>query len=85
MKKIYFSCSIIGGRLDEPIYAAIVDRLDRADIVAPLVTAVVAAPQGAWPTSCHPLYPLAGDEIMDYLEACGHEDFEGYLRQRLAR
>ena len=48
-----------------------------------LVTAVVEAPQGAWPTSCHPLYPMAGEEIMEYLEACGREDFDGYLKQRL--
>ena len=27
MKKIYFSCSITGGRVDEPIYTAIVDDL----------------------------------------------------------
>ena len=62
----------------------VVDRLERADVVAPLVTAVVEAPGGAWPTSCHPLYPMAGEEIMDYLEACGREDFDGYLKQRLA-
>ena len=63
---------------------AVVDRLERADVAAPLVTAVVEAPLGAWPTSCHPLYPMAGEEIMDYLEACGHEDFEGYVARRLA-
>ena len=62
----------------------VVDRLEQADIIAPLVTAVVEAPHGAWPTSCHPLYPMAGDEIMEYLDACGREDFAGYLRQRLA-
>jgi glutaconate CoA-transferase subunit A len=63
---------------------SLVDRLDRVDVVAPLITAVVEAPGGAWPTSCHPLYPMAGQEIMDYLDACGREDFDGYLRQRLA-
>lgn len=62
----------------------VVDRLERADVVAPLVTAVVEAPHGAWPTSCHPLYPMAGEEILDYLDACGREDFDGYLRHRLA-
>jgi len=62
----------------------VVDRLERADVVAPLVTAVVEAPSGAWPTSCHPLYPMAGEEILEYLEACGREDFDGYLKQRLA-
>jgi glutaconate CoA-transferase subunit A len=61
----------------------LVDRLEHADVVAPLVTAVVEAPGGAWPTSCHPLYPMAGEEILEYLEACGHEDFDGYLKQSL--
>jgi glutaconate CoA-transferase subunit A len=63
---------------------AIVDPLETADIVAPLVTAVAAAPRGAWPTSCHPSYPVDGEEILAYLEACGREDFEPYLRNRLA-
>jgi glutaconate CoA-transferase subunit A len=62
----------------------LVDRLEHADVVAPLVTAVVEAPRGAWPTSCHPLYPMGGEEILDYLDACGREDFEGYLARRLA-
>ncbi len=61
----------------------LVDRVEHADVIAPLVTAVVEAPNGAWPTSCHPLYPMAGEEIMEYLEACGREDFDGYLQRRL--
>jgi len=61
----------------------IVEDLSRADIVAPLVTAVVEAPRGAWPTSCHPLYPVAGGEILKYLEACGREAFDEYLKERL--
>jgi len=62
----------------------VVDRLDQADVVAPLVAGVAHAPRGAWPTSCHPLYPVAGGEILAYLDACGQEDFEGYLASRLA-
>jgi glutaconate CoA-transferase subunit A len=61
---------------------AIVEQLDTADIVAPLVAAVAAAPRGAWPTSCHPTYPVDGDEILAYLEACGREAFDDYLRAR---
>ena len=61
----------------------IVDRLEHAEVIAPLVTAIVEAPGGAWPTSCHPLYPMAGEEIMEYMEACGREDFEGYLQKHL--
>jgi glutaconate CoA-transferase subunit A len=62
----------------------IVDRLETAEIVAPLVTAVAHAPRGAWPSSCHPLYPVAGDELLAYLDACGREAFDEYLAQRLA-
>ncbi len=46
----------------------IVPDLKRADLAAPLVTAVVHAPHGAKPTSCHPDYPLDGLEILEYIE-----------------
>ncbi len=62
----------------------IVDALDTADVVAPLVTAVAHAPRGAWPTSCHPLYAVGGGEILAYLDACAREGFDEYLQQRLA-
>jgi glutaconate CoA-transferase, subunit A len=58
----------------------IVDKLDRADIPAPAVRYVAHAPRGAWPTSCHPLYPLAGIEILNYIEACNREAFDDYWR-----
>jgi hypothetical protein len=45
---------------------------------------VVAAPQGAWPTSCHPLYPMDGVEVLNYLEACAREAFDEYLQARRA-
>lgn len=61
----------------------IVEKLNRVDIASPLVTAVAPAPRGAWPTSCHPLYPIAGGEILQYLEACSRGDFGEYLKQRL--
>ena len=62
----------------------VVDKLDKADVVAPLVTAVARAPRGAWPTSCHPLYAMGGGELMRYMEACGAKEFERYLAERLA-
>jgi glutaconate CoA-transferase subunit A len=46
----------------------IVQELPKADIAAPWVHAVVPAPGGAAPTSCHPLYPLDGLKIMDYMD-----------------
>ncbi|HKZ56052.1 MAG TPA: CoA-transferase [Anaerolineales bacterium] len=51
----------------------VIPRLARADVVGPLVTAVVEAPYGAWPTSCHPLYPLDGLQTLRYTEAAGTE------------
>jgi glutaconate CoA-transferase subunit A len=46
----------------------IVPELAKADLVAPLVHAVVLAPLGALPTSCHPLYPLDGEFLLSYTE-----------------
>lgn len=49
------------------------------DIPASLTTAIVHAPQGAWPTSCYPLYALAGGELLRYIAACNAGDFRNYL------
>ncbi len=46
----------------------IVPSLERADITAPVVSAVVHAPRGAAPTSCHPLYALDGKALLDYCD-----------------
>jgi glutaconate CoA-transferase subunit A len=46
----------------------IVPELERADLAAPWIDAVVYAPRGAAPTSCHPLYGLDGAMILDYTE-----------------
>ena len=54
----------------------ILPRLDRADIDGSVVTAVVEAPRGAWPTSCYPNYPLDGREILQYVEAAGSESYD---------
>jgi len=48
------------------------------------VTAVVHAPRGAWPTSCYPLYPVDGEELMRYTGVCP-EGFDEYLRRFLAQ
>lgn len=58
----------------------VVPRLERADIVGPAVDAVVELPRGAWPTSCHPLYPLDGQEILRYTESVGTDAYPGLLR-----
>lgn len=46
----------------------IVPQLDQVDLIAPLVKAIVHAPGGAAPTSCHPLYPMDGEAILAYTE-----------------
>ena len=48
------------------------------------VTAVVPTLRGAWPTSCYPRYPVEGEELLRYAEACP-AGFEAYLRDFLAK
>ena len=58
----------------------VVDKLDKADIVAPFVHRVVEAPKGALPTSCHPLYPLDGMAVLEYTEKVSDpETFDQYI------
>lgn len=57
----------------------VVPRLARAEILGPSVHAVVEAPMGAWPTSCHPLYPLDGKEMLRYTELARTEAYAGLL------
>jgi glutaconate CoA-transferase subunit A len=58
----------------------IVDKLDHADIPGPGVHYIAHAPRGAWPTSCHPLYPMGGGEILRYIDACNSEQFDEYWK-----
>jgi glutaconate CoA-transferase subunit A len=63
----------------------VVPALDKADLVAPFVHAVVHAPRGAWPTSCHPLYPLDGLALLDYTEQVTDPDsLKSYFEQHPA-
>jgi len=58
----------------------IVPELEQADLVAPFVDAIVHAPLGAAPTSCHPLYPLDGEAILAYAEQVSDpSSFQVYL------
>ncbi|MGD9890372.1 MAG: CoA transferase subunit A, partial [Dehalococcoidia bacterium] len=45
-----------------------------------LVRAVVEAPGGAWPGSCHPLYDYDAEAVRAYLAAAGDP---GHLRDYL--
>lgn len=63
----------------------IVPELNKADITAPFVHAVAAAPRGAMPTSCHPLYPLDGNALLNYVESANDPaSFAAYLAKFLA-
>jgi glutaconate CoA-transferase subunit A len=52
----------------------IVPELERADLIAPCTQAVVLAPRGAEPTSCHPVYPLDGEALLAYTEQVSDPD-----------
>ncbi len=59
----------------------VVDTLTHdAQLAAPMVQAVVHAPRGAWPTSCYPHYPIAGRELLRYIEMCTDGEFDAYVR-----
>jgi glutaconate CoA-transferase, subunit A len=58
----------------------ILPELTQADVVSPFVTGVVLAPNGARPTSCHPLYPLDGEVFLTYTEQVAEPvSFERFL------
>jgi len=65
----------------------IVERVEKSPdgtiIPAPAITHLVHAPQGAWPTSCYPDYPVAGGEFMRYVDACNGGHFDEYLAEFL--
>lgn len=52
------------------------------DLVGQVVTAVVEVPGGARPTSCYPLYPIDGEEILNYIAACNSGTFQEYATGR---
>jgi glutaconate CoA-transferase subunit A len=60
-------------------------KLSKADIIGPAVEVVVEAPKGAWPTSCHPLYPLDSEMILRYIETVGHEGYGALLQDWFLR
>jgi glutaconate CoA-transferase subunit A len=63
----------------------VVDKLERVDLIAPLITAVVHTPGGAKPSSCHPLYPLDGLAILEYVETVSNPaTCQAYIERWLA-
>ena len=58
----------------------LVPELTKADLVAPCVHAVVHVPKGATPTSCHPLYSLDSEAILEYTEHVSDQvSFNNYI------
>jgi glutaconate CoA-transferase subunit A len=57
----------------------IVPQLSKADIFGIVVDAVVETPNGAWPTSCHPNYPLDGFATLEYTEAVGKDTYPALI------
>jgi glutaconate CoA-transferase subunit A len=64
----------------------IVEKLEGPlDFAGVGVDYVVEVARGAWPTSCYPDYPLDGNELLDYVDACASGQFDAYLERFLAR
>jgi hypothetical protein len=58
----------------------LIPELSKADLVAPCVHAVVLSPNGAAPTSCHPIYALDAEAILGYAEKVSDQaSFNEYL------
>jgi glutaconate CoA-transferase subunit A len=53
--------------------------VDGQILPAPATDYIVHAPQGAWPTSCYPVYPVGGGEFMRYVDMCNAGKFDDYL------
>jgi len=79
---------IFAARLTIATVEEIVDQVRRdADgivIPAPGVAHIIEAPRGAYPTSCHPLYPVGGGELLRYVDSCNSGGFEAYLADWLS-
>jgi len=49
----------------------VVPRIQTAQVFGHVVSAVVEAPGGAWPTSCYPNYRLDGEAVLAYIDSGG--------------
>lgn len=68
----------------ERIVDQVKPSVDGALIPAPGADYIVHAPRGAFPTSCYPDYPVGGQALMRYVEACNAGEFTQYLAQVLS-
>jgi len=62
----------------------LIPELKKCDLVSPFTHAVALAPNGALPSSCHPLYPLDGEMILSYAESVSDPDtFDNFIHKWL--
>ncbi len=47
-----------------------------------LVSAVVRAPRGAWPTACYDAYEAAGEDIRSFLALSSRQELDAWLQRR---
>lgn len=69
----------------ERVVERVEKSLDGIIVPAPGATFLAHSPRGAWPTSCYPEYPVAGEEFLRYVDACNGGRFEEYLAELLNR
>lgn len=55
------------------------DDLASIDILGETVDYVVKAPNGAYPTSCYPLYPVDLNHMIKYVEMCTQDNFSEFI------
>ena len=97
LKADYFGNCILGGNptidlelafiSDQVVITAeevVPQMIGDVDIIGNEVDIVVEVPRGAWPTSCYPLYPIDGAEIMRYMDYCNSGRFAQYLEDSAA-
>ena len=77
MELVYVADTVIA--TVERIVDELVRTTDGVIIPYPGCRVVVEAPSGAAPSSCYPLYPLDGEQILQYTEACNGDRFDEFL------
>lgn len=65
----------------EEIVEQLTPSSDGIIIPAPGIDVIAHTPRGAYPTSCYPLYPIGGSELLRYVDACTAGQFETYLAE----
>ena len=63
-------------------HVPVVEKIEgEIDIIADNIDIVIPLPGGAHPTSCYPLYPIDGKEILRYITYCTQGQLNEYLEE----